>query len=230
MRSAHVHAVRSEAAASYAPETAPAPGDPLARLERAGPRALDDHELLALVGVHVDAATLAATGGLRGLLDDPDGSPRNFLLAREDRARVHALLDLHLRWMEAHLRRDGPLTSPEATRRYLAARLRAHPFEVFACLFLDNRHRVIAFEALFRGTVDGTSVHPREVVRCALRHNAQAVILCHNHPSGEPEPSHADRILTDQLVAALAMVEVRVLDHLVIGDGACVSFSERGLL
>ena len=230
MRSAHVHAVRSETAASYAPEIAPAPGDPLARLERAGPRALEDHELLALVGIGVDAATLAAAGGLRGLLDDSDGSPRNFLLAREGRARVHALLDLNLRWMEAHLRRDGPLTNPEETRRYLTARLRAHPFEVFACLFLDNRHRVIAFEALFRGTVDGASVHPREVVRCALRHNAQAVILCHNHPSGEPEPSHADRILTDRLVAALSMVEVGVLDHLVIGDGACVSFSERGLL
>ena len=230
MHSAHVHAVRSETAAPYAPETTPAPHDPLARLERAGPRALEDHELLALVGVRVDAATLAAAGGLRGLLDDPDGSPRNFLLAREARARVHALLDLNLRWMEAHLRRDGPLTTPEETRCYLTARLRAHPFEVFACLFLDNRHRVIAFEALFRGTVDGTSVHPREVVRCALRHNAQAVILCHNHPSGEPEPSHADRILTDRLVSALAMVEVQVLDHLVIGDGACVSFSERGLV
>ena len=230
MRSAHVHAVRSETAASYAPEIAPAPGDPLARLERAGPRALEDHELLALVGIGVDAATLAAAGGLRGLLDDPDGSPRNFLLAREDRARVHALLDLNLRWMEAHLRRDGPLTTPEETRRYLTARLRAHPFEVFACLFLDNRHRVIAFEALFRGTVDGVSVHTREVVRCALGHNAAAVILCHNHPSGVADPSTTDRILTDQLVAALAMVEVRVLDHLVIGDGECVSFVERGLL
>ena len=120
--------------------------------------------------------------------------------------------------------------SAEQTRRYVTARLRPHPFEVFACLLLDNRHRIIAFEALFRGTVDGVSVHPREVVRCALRHNAAAVILCHNHPSGEPEPIHADRILTDQLVAALAMVEIRVLDHLVIGDGACVSFSERGLL
>ena len=230
MRSAHIHAVRSETAAPYAPEIASAPDDPLARLERAGPRALEDHELLALVGVRVDAATLAAAGGLRGLLDDPDASPRTFLLAREDRARVHALLDLHLRWMEAHLRRDGPLTSPEETRRYLTARLRAHPCEVFACLFLDNRHRVIAFEELFRGTVDGVSVHPREVVRCALCHNAAAVILCHNHPSGEPEPSHADRILTDRLAAALAMVEVGVLDHLVVGDGACVSFSERGLL
>ena len=102
--------------------------------------------------------------------------------------------------------------------------------EVFACLFLDNRHRVIAFAELFRGTVDGVSVHSREVVRCALRHNAAAVILCHNHPSGEPEPSHPDRILIDRLAAALAMVEVGVLDHLVVGDGACVSFSERGLV
>ena len=230
MRSAHVHAVRSETAAAFVPDAPPAPDDPLARLDRAGPRALEDHELLDLVGVRVDAATLAAAGGLRGLLDDPDAPPRNFLLAREDRARVHAPLDLHLRWMEARVRRDGPLTSPEETRRYLTARLRAHPFEVFACLFLDNRHRVLAFEALFRGTFDGVSVHPREVVRCAIRHNAAAVILAHNHPSGEPEPSHADRILTDRLVAALELVEVRVLDHLVIGDRACVSFSERGLL
>ena len=230
MHSADVHAVRSETAAACAPQTAPAPGDALARLERAGPRALEDHELLALVGVRVDAPTLAATGGLRRLLDDPDAPLRTFLLAREDRARVHALLDLHRRWMEAHLRRDGPLRSPEETRRYLTARLRPHPHEIFACLFLDNRHRVIAFEELFRGTVDGVSVHPREVVRCALRHNAAAVILAHNHPSGDPEPSHADRLLTDQLVSALAMVEVRVIDHLVIGDGECVSLSERGLV
>ena len=124
----------------------------------------------------------------------------------------------------------GRSGAPRQTRRYLTARLRPHPYEVFACLFLDNRHRVIAFEELFRGTVDGTSVHPREVVRCALRHNAAAVILAHNHPSGDPDPSHADRLLTDQLVSALAMVEVRVLDHLVIGDGECVSFSERGLV
>ena len=230
MRSAHIHAVRSETAAPYAPEIAPAPDDALARLERAGPRALEDHELLALVGVGVDAPTLAAAGGLRGLLDDPDASPRTFLLAREARGRVHALLDLHLRWMEARLRRDGPLRSPEATRRYLTARLRPYPYEVFACLFLDNRHRVIAFEELFRGTVDGTSVHPREVVRCALRHNAAAVIFAHNHPSGEAEPSHADRCITDQLVSALAMVEVRVLDHLVVGDGVCASFAELGLV
>lgn len=230
MHPAHVHAVRSGTAAAYAPQTAPAPGDALARLERAGPRALEDHELLTLAGVRVDAPTLAAAGGLRRLLDDPDAPLRTFLLAREDRARVHALLDLHRRWLEAQLRRDGPLRTPEATRRYLTARLRPHPYEVFACLFLDNRHRVIAFEELFRGTVDGVSVHPREVVRCALRHNAAALILCHNHPSGDPEPSHADRLLTDQLVSALARVEVRVLDHLVIGDGECVSFSERGLV
>ena len=230
MHCADVHAVHSETATAYPPQTAPAPGDALARLERAGPRALEDHELLTLVGVRVDAATLAAAGGLRRLLDAPDAPLRTFLLAREDRARVRALLDLHLRWMEAHLRRDGPLRNPEATRRYLTAQLRAHPFEVFAAVFLDNCHRVIAFEELFRGTVNGVSVHPREVVRCALRHNAAAIILAHNHPSGEPEPSHADRILTDQLVSALAMVEVRVLDHLVVGDGACVSFSERGLV
>ena len=99
---------------------------------------------------------------------------------------MHALLDLHLRWMGAHLRRDGPLESPEQTRRYLTARLRPHPFEVFACLLLDNRHRIIAFEALFRGTVDGASVHPRVVARRALAHNAAALIACHNHPNVAP--------------------------------------------
>ena len=159
MRSTHVHAARSSTTAVYAPKIAPAPDDPLARLERAGPRALEGRELLALIGV----------------LDDPDASPRNFLFAREDRTRVLALLDLHLRWMGAHHRRDGPLTSPEATRCYLTAWPRAHPFEVFVCLLLDNRHRVTAFEALYRGTVGGVSVYPREAVCCALRHNAVAV-------------------------------------------------------
>jgi len=122
------------------------------------------------------------------------------------------------------------LENPVATRRYLTSRLRHHPHEVFACLFLDNRHRVIVFEELFRGTVDGASVHPREVVRRALHHNAAAVILAHNHPSGVAEPSRADIRITRRLVEALALVDVRILDHVVIGEGDGVSFAERGLI
>jgi DNA repair protein RadC len=115
-------------------------------------------------------------------------------------------------------------------RRFLRARLRDLPHEVFCCLHLDNRNRVIAFEELFRGTIDGASVHPREVVKRALAHNAAALILAHNHPSGVAEPSQADEVITRRLSSALALVDIRVLDHLVVGDSACVSFAERGLL
>ena len=130
---------------------------------------------------------------------------------------------------EALLRGDA-LTSPTDTQRYLQARLRGYPHEVFACVYLDNRHRVIQYEELFRGTINGASVHPREVVKSALRHNAAALILAHNHPSGIAEPSSADELLTQRLRDALALVDVRVLDHIIIGDGKPVSFAERGLI
>ena len=143
-------AVRYEPAAPYAAPGAasPPPEALLARVGRAGPAALDDHELLGLLGVDVDAATFAAAGGLRELLDDPDDTLRLFLLPAEDRARVHAVLELHARWMEARLRRDGALTSPSHTRRYLEARLRGRRNEVFVAIFLDNRHQPIAYEEL----------------------------------------------------------------------------------
>jgi DNA repair protein RadC len=128
------------------------------------------------------------------------------------------------------MRVGSALTTPDATRRFLIAQLRDRPFEVFCCLFLDNRHRLIAFEEIFRGTVDGASVHPREVVRQTLLHNAVSVILAHNHPSGVLEPSQADEYVTQRLRDTLALVDVRVLDHLIVGDGGCYSFSEHGLL
>ena len=115
-------------------------------------------------------------------------------------------------------------------REFLHAHLRDRPYEVFCCLYLDNRNRLIMFEELFRGTIDGASVHPREVVRRALEHNAAALILAHNHPSGIAEPSQADEIITRRLKSALGLVDIRVLDHLVVGDGETVSFAERGLL
>ena len=106
----------------------------------------------------------------------------------------------------------------------------SYPHEVFACLFLDNRHRLMAFEELFRGTIDGASVHPREVVRRALAHNAAALILAHNHPSGIAEPSAADTRITERLRQALSLIDVRVLDHLIVGDAEVTSLAERGLI
>ncbi len=122
-----------------------------------------------------------------------------------------------------------PLTTPRDAGEFLRTRIGKLDYEVFSCLFLDNRHRVLAFEELFRGTINGTAVYPREVVRAALTRNAAAVIFAHNHPSGCAEPSRADEVLTQRLKEALALVEVRVLDHLVIGDNV-TSFADRGLL
>ena len=227
-------AVRSEDPAVYGAGAAPAPesteAERLDRLAHGGPAALSSHELLGLLGVRLDALGLAAAGGLRGLCDDPGDALRDTVVPREDLLRVQAILEVHARWMEERLRRDGFLASPRDTRRYAEARLRGCRAEVFAVLFLDNRHRVIAFEPLFRGTVDGANVHPREVVRRVLVHNAAAVIFAHNHPSGVAEPSGADRTITERLEKALGTVDVRVLDHLVVGDGETVSFAERGLL
>jgi len=119
------------------------------------------------------------------------------------------------------------LLGADQTRQFLIARLRDLPHEVFGCLFLDNRHRIICFDELFRGTIDGASVHPREIVRQTLKHNTAAVIFAHNHPFGVAEPSAADRNLTQRLKQALALIDVRVLDHFLIGDGVATSFADR---
>ena len=139
-----------------------------------------------------------------------------------------AALELGNRHLAAGLERGDALTDPQAAGRYFSQRLRGLPHEVFAALFLDTRHRAIAFEELFRGTVDGAEVHPREVVRRALVHNAAALIVGHNHPSGNGEPSAADRAITLRLKQALALVEIRLLDHFIVGDGAPVSLAARG--
>lgn len=128
------------------------------------------------------------------------------------------------------VRRGSPLSSPKATTDYLTLKLGDRDFESFCCLFLDNRHRVIEFVELFRGTVDGAAVHPREVVREALKRNAAAVILCHPHPSGVADPSHADELITRRIRDALALIDVRVLDHFIVAGGECLSFASRGLL
>jgi DNA repair protein RadC len=122
------------------------------------------------------------------------------------------------------------LTSPRDSQDFLRARLVGLEHEIFGALFLDNRHRVLAFEELFRGTINGTAVYPREVVKRALSYNAAAVILVHNHPSGDPEPSRADESLTQRLKQTLELIDIRVLDHLVVGREGVVSFAERGIL
>lgn len=140
------------------------------------------------------------------------------------------ILDAARTILASRIRRGRPLTSPRHTRDYLRLHLAQLDHELFAVLFLDNRHRVIEFAPLFRGTVDGASVHPREVVKEALARNAAAVILAHNHPSGIAEPSQADELITQRVKDALALVDIRVLDHFVVTGDAIVSFAERGVL
>lgn len=213
---------------------------PREKLLSRGPDTLSDAELLALFlrtgtrgrsAVDLARDLLQAHQGLRSLLDadiaalcaSPGLGPAKAVLLK-------AALELGRRYLDAGLRRGNALTGVADTRRLLSARLRHHPQEVFAALFLDNRHRLIAYEELFRGSVAGASVHPREVVRRCLHFNAAAVIFAHNHPSGVAEPSRADREITERLKDALALVDVRLLDHFVVGDGEPVSFAERGLL
>ena len=140
-------------------------------------------------------------------------------------AEALRILDQRLRTQD-----DVMVTNPADTRNYLSLRLAEREAEVFCVMFLTNRHRVIAFEEMFQGTIDGASVHPREVVKAALRLNAAAVILAHNHPSGVAEPSRSDEAITRRLTDALALVDVRVLDHLIVGGSEITSLAERGLL
>ena len=135
-----------------------------------------------------------------------------------------------IRILEKHVREGDCLASPQAVREYLRLRIGDREREVFVVVMLDAQHRVIAIEELFAGTLTQTSVYPREVVKCALRHNAAALVLAHNHPSGVAEPSQADQILTQTLQRALALVDVKVLDHFIVARGAALSFAERGLL
>jgi DNA repair protein RadC len=144
--------------------------------------------------------------------------------------RLLASRELVRRWMEETLRHAPTIRSPQDTQDYLKVHFAGVEHEIFACLFLDNRHRLIAAENLFHGTIDNTTVYPREVVKRALRHNAAAVILSHNHPSGVAEPSDADRLITVRIRNALELIDVRLLDHFVVAAGTTVSLASRGLL
>lgn len=211
---------------------------PRERLLAHGPQRLSDAELLAIFigsglrgmdAVDFARRLLARFGSLRELLEKPTSE----LVAEPGLgpARVCAIkaaLELGSRHVASSLARGEALTDPARAGEYFARRLRGLPHEVFAGLFLDNRHRAIAFEELFRGTIDGAEVYPREVLKRCLAHNAAALIVGHNHPSGSSEPSAADRAVTLRLRDALAMVEIRLLDHFVIGDGPPCSLAARG--
>lgn len=145
-------------------------------------------------------------------------------------ARIEEILDAARRALSTRVKRGTSLTSPKLVRDFLTVQLGALEHEVFCVAYLDNRHRLIEFVELFRGTIDGASVHPREVVKQALQLNAAAVIFAHPHPSGIAEPSHADELITHRLREALALVEIRVLDHLIVAGGDIVSLAERGVL
>jgi len=211
---------------------------PREKLLQRGANVLSDAELLAIflrTGIKgktaVDLARDIIThfGGLRNLLlADKKAFCQFSGLGEAKFAQLQAVLELSRRHLKETLQRGDFLQNPQATQDYLSTQLRDLPYEVFACLFLDNQHRVIEFEILFQGTINGASVHPREVVRKTLKHNAAALILAHNHPSGVAEPSSADRHITKQLREALSLIDVRVLDHIVVGDGECIAFSERG--
>ena len=213
---------------------------PREKLTTEGITALNDEELLALLlgtgaarlsVLDLAGSLLSTFGGLRGLLQARrDALEQQHGLGPAKIAQLMAVLELSRRYLHEMLLRGDPLESPDVTEQYLKTALRDQSHEVFACLFLDTRHRVIAFEELFHGTIDGATVYPRVVAEKALGHGAAALIVAHNHPSGISEPSLADQAITRRLKDALALLDIRLLDHFVIGDGAPVSMASRGLL
>jgi DNA repair protein RadC len=213
---------------------------PREKLLAQGPGALADVELLALLlrtgGAGTGVLQLAEQlldrhDGLAGLLHAPparlDGTRG---LGPAKRAELAAVLEIARRVLRQQLREVPVFDAPQRVKDFVALRLAAREQEVFAALYLDSQHRLIELQELFTGTLAQTSVYPREVLRHALLFNAAAVILVHNHPSGVAEPSRADEVLTESLAASLRMIDVRVLDHLVVGVGQVVSFAERGMV
>lgn len=213
---------------------------PREKLLEKGAAALSDAELLAILlrtgmrgrsALDLAREVLASFGSLRQLM----AADRAHVCAAPGLgaaryAELQAAAEIARRQLGETLRTGPSLSNPRATRDFLSAKLRHLEHEVFCCLYLDKRHRLIGFEELFRGTIDGASVHPREVVKLALRRNAAAVIVAHNHPSGVAEPSQADELVTQRVKEALALVDIRLLDHVIVGDGVSVSLAERGLL
>jgi DNA repair protein RadC len=218
----------------------PADARPREKLLARGAVALADAELLALLlrtgiaghGVlQLAQSLLDRFGGLAGLLHARMDDLKTIKgLGPAKRAEMAAVLEIARRVLAQRLAEQPSFEQPQAVKDYLSLQLAGLDHEVFAVLFLDARHQLIVFEILFRGTLTQTAVHPREVVKRSLALNAAAVVLAHNHPSGAAEPSRADELITSALRQSLQLVDVRVLDHVVVGRGAAVSFAERGLL
>ncbi len=211
---------------------------PREKLLARGASALTDAELLAIfvrTGIRGRSAVQVAHdmidefGGLVELLQASQKSFCNIKgLGPAKFAQLNAVLEIAKRYQFNKAEKGAFLESPEAVKSLVSLQMRDLEHEVFACLFLDNRHRLISYEPLFRGTIDSASVYPREVVKAALRCNAAAVVLAHNHPSGVAEPSRADIDITARLKKALGLIDVRVLDHIIVGGNYQVSLAERG--
>lgn len=218
--------------------TWPSTERPRERLLELGAECLSDVELLAVLlgtgsaGVNVKelaALLLERCGGLDGVMRATSAQLASVAgLGPARVARLKAAVELGRRYMEGPAVRRRRLKKPQEAARCFRARLADLPYEVFGCLYLDTRHRVICLENLFHGTIDGATVYPREVLRRALQHNAAAVIVGHNHPSGNHEPSEADRSITQRLAKALTLVDIRLLDHLIVSRAGHVSLAERG--
>ncbi len=213
---------------------------PREKLLERGAQALSDAELLAIflrtglpgiTAVDLSRQLLAAFGGIRGILD---ANFKQFSaqpgLGLAKYAQLQAVLEMAKRHLAEQLTRGVEFTSPQITRDFLRTAMRHYRHEVFACLYMDSQHRLIHFVPHFFGTIDGASVYPREIVKKALEHNAASVILAHNHPSGVAEPSEADRAVTARIKSAMELIDVRVLDHMIVGDQEVVSLAERGLI
>jgi DNA repair protein RadC len=213
---------------------------PREKLLEKGAAALSDAELLAIL-LRTGTPGRSAVDLAREILKS-FRSLRKLLAADRQRfcaeaglgparfAELQAAIEIGRRQLTECLKTGPSLGSPRATCDFLTAKLRDLEHEVFCCLYLDKRHRLIEFQELFRGTIDGASVHPREIVKLALQRNSAAVIVAHNHPSGIAEPSQADELITQRVKEALALVDIRLLDHIIVGDGVSVSLAERGLL
>jgi DNA repair protein RadC len=213
---------------------------PRERLLHLGAAGLSDTEILAVLlgrgtrgcsALELARQLMGEFGGIRSTLNAGTIELCEFRgMGPAKAATLLAARECGRRYLSERLRPGVTIGSPADSREFLRANLRDRPHEVFCCLFLDNRHRVLAFDELFRGTIDAAAVYPREIVKQALRRNAAAVILAHNHPSGVAEPSQSDQLITRRIRDALDLVDVRLLDHFVVGDQDCISLASRGMI
>ncbi len=213
---------------------------PREKLLAQGAVALSDAELLAILirtgsrgktALDISRELISKFGGLRQIIAASyEQFSKTLGLGVTKYVQIQAAKELASRYLKENIERSDAMESPQDVQRYLSSKLRSYPYEVFSCLFLDNRHRFISFKELFHGSINEAAVYPRELVRQVYQTNAAAVILAHNHPSGVAEPSEADKRITKDIQSILSAIDVRVLDHIIIGEGQMTSFASRGLL